>query len=79
MKTHNNDEEELSFITLAALTANVIEWLTNPTAKQDDEAAKDRGSTEKDERADAKHAEAVNERLRAIAAFERRYGRTIKR
>jgi hypothetical protein len=67
--THANDNEELSFITLAALTANVTRWLIKPDEKKDTEHHDNgNGAEEKSEEGDKRLADFArgkrNSRLR---------------
>ena len=65
------DNEELSFISLAALTANVLRYLESDKQKQErtgDNA--ERGDA--DEKNSGADREYIERRLRDIAAFEKR-------
>ena len=71
MKQHNNDNEEFSFISLAAATANVMRYLEKdrcerPASKQD-EAPADEVDREREKQ------RFVETRLREIRRFERSY------
>lgn len=72
-----NDNEELSFIALGALTANVIRWLTEQSEKKktDDEDAKPEDQSEKDAEAQRDY---IEHRLRELAAWEKRISSTRK-
>ncbi len=70
--THDNDNEELSFITLGAVTLNVVRYLQTDE-KQNGESHDDTDRREADEKNNHDHREAVQQRLRDISAFERRY------
>jgi len=74
MKAHDNDNEELSFITLGAATLNVVRYLENSQDHQRDgerQTPHERGEKEKaDDR-----AKAVENGLRQIDRFERSYRR----
>jgi hypothetical protein len=72
METHNN-EDELTFVKLAAVTANVVRWLM-----QVDEEKKESKTSNQDERRDTEHEKYVVARLREIRAFEDR-ARGIKK
>lgn len=71
VRTYNNDNEELSFITLAAATANVTRYLT-PDEKHDEDrerqTARDRAKKENAER----EREYIEHRLRELRSWERR-------
>lgn len=69
--THDNDDEPLPFVHLAAATANVVRWLEKdrserPAGKQD-EPPRDEVDRERE------HDRFVKTRLREIDRFERRY------
>ena len=71
MKDANNDNEEFSFISLAAATANALRYLgLNEEKNEDakDDASSGQGNNEKSR----EHRQAVEKRLRELAAFERR-------
>lgn len=69
MVTQDNDQ--LPFVSLAALTANVLRYL-EPHKKQNKETADERERGNAGEKNSDSHAEAVNHRLRELRAFERR-------
>lgn len=78
MGKYSNDNEELSFIALAAATANVIRWLTEPSEEkkiETDDDANTNDQREKDPKADRYYVEA---RLRELRAWEKRIGRVRK-
>lgn len=78
--THDNDNEEFSFVSLAALTANVVRYLE--TDKQKEEAAQGkRQPRHSDEEECKKQLEYVERRLADLRAFERiaMYGKRRKR
>lgn len=64
-----NDNEELSFIALAATTANVIRWLQNEEPDQSNSAEKHRANYEKKERDKRERAD-IERRIRDILAME---------
>ncbi len=73
MTKADNDTEPLSFITLAAATANVTRYLAtkqNPPEREKRPANNENGDTTEN-RPDA-HSEYVDKRLREITAWERR-------
>jgi hypothetical protein len=75
MMEHDNDNDELSFITLAAATANVVRYLQNSQDHQrDGERQTPRERTEEEKAKD--HSDAVEHGLRQIERFERRYRRS---
>jgi len=67
--THDNDDEPLSFVSLAALTANVVRYLELDKQKED---ASER--SDKDEKRANERLEFVNRRLRDLRRFEDRAG-----
>jgi len=71
MKQHNNDNDELSFITLGAATLNVVRYLEG-SEKQKEHGERDARRSDKDEEKAKQHREAVDQGLRDIAAFEER-------
>jgi len=68
--THDNDNEELSFVSLAALTANVVRYLE--TDKQKEDATDKSSSSDEEEKRAIKRLEFVNRRLRDLQRFEDR-------
>lgn len=71
--THTmNDNEELSFISLAALTANVLQYL-EIDKQQSEERERDPDAGNGDEQKGGNNEEYIQDRLRQIRAFERRY------
>jgi hypothetical protein len=75
MQQHDNDNDELSFITLAAATANVVRYLENSQDHQRDGERQTPGQRSEKEKADD-NREAVENGLRQIDRFERRYRRS---
>jgi hypothetical protein len=75
MKTHDNDNEELSFITLGAATLNVVRYLTDSSEdhERDGERQTPHQRSEKEKAED--RAKAVEQGLRQIDRFERSYRR----
>jgi len=71
MKQHNNDNEELSFITLGAATLNVVRYLESSEQKKEQREREAQRDAEKEEKAE-QHRRAVDQGLRHIAAFEER-------
>lgn len=75
---HDNDNDPLSFITLAAATANVVRYLELGDKHKEDgerDAARERADKDDPEH----HRDYVNQRLRELAAFERRFDGNKKR
>jgi hypothetical protein len=69
--THDNDNEPLSFISLAAVTANVVRYLE--TDKQKDEQSKsDPAPSRGDDEKRAQELEYVEHRLRELRSWERK-------
>jgi hypothetical protein len=69
---HDNDNEQLSFITLSAATKNVIRYL-QPHEKQDEQRDGNTDRDRTDEQRAKDHRAYIEQRLRDIAEFERRY------
>jgi hypothetical protein len=68
--SYANDNEELSFVTLAAATANVVRYLQ--IDKQKTESDEERSSSGDDEKRALDRLEFVNRRLRELERFEDR-------
>lgn len=64
-----DDEHQLSFLTLAAATANVVRWLQNEEPDQSNGAEKQRADYEKKER-DKRDRADIERRVRDILAME---------
>lgn len=77
---HDNDNDPISFISLAAATANAVRYLIRENEKSGD---KERDGDRKPGKTSEKHpdsnSEYVDQRLRELAAFERRYVTDKKR
>jgi hypothetical protein len=71
MKNAANDNEELSFVSLAASTANVVRWL-EPHEKKDEESGRDTDRSSKSEKDPKADLEYVEHRLCEISAREKR-------
>jgi hypothetical protein len=69
--THDNDNEQFSFISLAAATANAIRYL-RLNEKQNEERGGDTDAGNAEEERSKRHRDYVDQRLRDLAAFERR-------
>ena len=70
--THDNDDEKLSFVTIAAATANTLRYLG--LNKQKEDATNDCSSSDKEEKRVLERLEFVNRRLRDLRRFEDRAG-----
>ena len=66
----DNDNEPLSFVSLAALTANVVRYLE--INKQKEDANDERRSSDEEEKRALERIELVNRRLRDLQRFEDR-------
>ena len=71
MKQHDNDNAELSFVSLAALTANVTRYLQTDKQKNEQGERKPEPGKRDDDKG-SEHRAYVEKRLRELAAFERR-------
>lgn len=69
MKDANNDNEELSFLTLAAATANVIRYLIDGEKHQPDSQRK-AGSERGDEKNADNRSDGINHGLRDATALQ---------
>jgi hypothetical protein len=68
---HDNDNDLLPFISIAALTANVVRYLESD--KQENERARDNtDSRDAENKKDGDTGRYIDHRLRELAAFERR-------
>jgi len=67
--THDNDDEKLSFVTIAAATANTLRYL-GLNEKKDEHTDKESSSDAKKKALD--HLDFVNLRLRELERFENR-------
>ena len=72
MKQHNNDNEELSFITLGAATLNVVRYLESSEQKQSDREREAQRSRDEEKKKEEQRAY-VEQRLRETAEFEARF------
>ena len=72
--THDNENEEFSFISLAAATANVVRYLQDPKEHHPNSGRDASENTDKREKS-ADHHKAVENGLRQIERFESRYRR----
>lgn len=68
--THDNDNEKFSFVSLAAVTARYLGFDDKQKENRTDDAARDKRPDEKER----ERREYVDQRLRELAAFERRAG-----
>jgi len=71
---NDSDEEKLSFIHIAAVTANVIRFL-KPQKKKDEESRSDNENRKADEEKAERQRRYVDQRLKDLVAFERRVSR----
>jgi hypothetical protein len=71
-----NDNTD-TWISLAALTANVVRYL-QPNEKQNEEGKRDPAPSGADEKKRAEECKYIEQRLKDIRAFERRAGRLGK-
>lgn len=77
MKEAANDNEPLSFITLAAATANVVRYLqTNKKQDEQSDPDADRGSA--DQQRKDREREYIEHRLKELRAWERQVSRLRK-
>lgn len=67
-----NDDEPLSFSSIAALTANVIQYLRLEKQKEDKQEQDESDTHRNEEQSDKAQSDYVAIRLRDIAAFERK-------
>ena len=67
--THDNDDEEFSFIHIAAATANVTRYLKIDQQKEEPSSQREGGSS--DEREHTEKLEYIKRRLADLRAFER--------
>ena len=70
MKEGNNDNDELSFITLSAATKNVVRYLVDK--QKDEDGQRQTGRERTDEQRAEEQRRYVDQRLRELAAFERK-------
>ena len=68
---NDSDEEKLSFIHIAAVTANVVRFL-KPQKKKDEESRCDNENRKADEEKAERHRRYVDARLKELRSFERR-------
>ena len=69
---HDDENTQLSFLTLSAATKNVLRYLeTSEQKKEERDRDTGRDRTEKQDSKD--HRDYVDQRLRELAAFEQRY------
>jgi hypothetical protein len=68
---HDNDNETLSFISLAALTANVVRHL-GLDEKHDEDSRSEPNPGDADEERKERERQYINHRLKEIRAWERR-------
>jgi len=68
----NEDEDELTFVKLAAVTANVVRWLMKVDEEKKEQRQRNTGSGSEEKKQTEEHTDYVDQRLRELAAFERR-------
>ena len=68
---HDNDNEKLSFISLAAATANVVRYL-EPTKDQKKQGDRDTARDSAEKENSECEREYIEHRLRELAAWERK-------
>lgn len=74
MKNFDNENEQFSFITLAAATANVCRYLQKVDGSQESPGSKPKPEEPKKEVANPEHGDTyVDAGLKRIRDFERRY------
>jgi hypothetical protein len=71
MKNFDNDNELLTFISLAAATANVTRYL-GLNKQKDEDACGDRDSRDAEEKKRHENREYIEHRLRELRAWERK-------
>lgn len=69
--THDNENEPLTFTSLAVAAARVVDRLS-PDAKQNEERADDGANKQADKKRDVERRAYVDHRLNEIRAWERR-------
>jgi len=69
--THDNENEPLSFVSLAALTANVTRYL-RVDEKKNEESEREPAPSRGDEQKRAQELEYVERRLRELRSWERK-------
>lgn len=67
----NSQDDPLPFIALSALVANVVRYLENPKDKGGNDGPESPAKDTDEEKA-KRHRDYVDQRLRELAAFERR-------
>jgi hypothetical protein len=72
MQNFDNDNDELSFITLGAATLNVVRYLESGEQKKSDRE-REAQRTDDDEQKKEDERQRIEQRLREIAAFEERF------
>ena len=72
MKNFDNDNEQFSFISLAAATANVVRYLEGSEQKKEDAQRDAEQNGQANQKSDEQRAY-IEQRLRDVAAFESRF------
>jgi hypothetical protein len=68
----NNNEDELTFVKLAAVTANVVRWLIKVDEEKQEETGRDSNAGKTDEQRTEDESRYIQHRLKEIAAWEKR-------
>jgi hypothetical protein len=68
----NNNEDELTFVKLAAVTANVVRWLMQVDEEKDEETGSNRGAGKTNKQSPEDERRYIDTRLKEIAAWERK-------
>jgi hypothetical protein len=68
----NNNEDELTFVKLAAVTANVVRWLMQVDEEKKEETGRDSNAGKTDEQRTEDERRYIETRLREIRAWEKR-------
>jgi hypothetical protein len=69
------DNEELSFISLAAATANAVRWLMKVDEEKQEETGRDSNAGKTNKQSPEDESRYIDTRLKEIAAWERRFSR----
>jgi hypothetical protein len=72
MREADNENDELTFVKLAAVTANVVRWLMQVDENRKEDTGEDSKPSNQDERRDTEHEKYVATRCREIRAWEKR-------
>ena len=69
---NDNNEDELTFVKLAAVTANVVRWLMKVDENKQEESAGNPDAGKKNEQSPEDHRRYVEQRVRETLAWEKR-------